>query len=190
MPASLSRYAALLILVAVVATVVAAVAVPLLALKASHEETLADLEARLARLQSVNAGRSSLEAQLAALDSADQTSRKLAKETSAPLAAAALQSRVKALAARSGSALTSSQVQTLTRDDRFERVSLRLQMDGDVSSLHRFLTLLQSETPSIFVNSLQISSISRGKNSANDIYSPVPLRWAVETYAYRRAEEQ
>lgn len=188
MRAILHRLAAVLILIAVLAGFGTAVAMPLLALKRAHEETVADLKARITRLQAVNARRSALESRLTAMEASDRTSERLLSEDSAPLAAAALQSRVKALAERSGSALTSSQVQAATQDALFERVSLRLQMDGDIGALHRFMTLLQSETPSIFVNSLQISAASRGRNAANDIYSPVPLQWAVEVYAYRRGD--
>lgn len=151
----ISRTAAVLILVGVVAAMWLWVAEPLWRAYAEGKEAISEAGELLQRYERLAAARPTLEAEVRASGQVGASDAYLAGETDG-LAAAALQSRVASLMSASGAVLNSIQVLPAREEAGLRRVTLRVQMSAAIEPLVKILYALETEKPVLFVDNLDI----------------------------------
>ena len=150
-----STAAAVAILALLVASVVAAVAVPIWMLHRHYDDALADASQRLERYYRIAGMREGLRkktAELAALGTAGH----FLKGASPALAAAEIQERAKGIVEASGAKLNSMQILAPRDDGRFRQISVTVQLTGNLPAIKKMLHALESSRPYLFVDNLSI----------------------------------
>lgn len=97
------------------------------------------------------------------------------------LAAASLQSHVEALAAKAGVAIASSDGLPSEPRSDYRRIGIRLSLSGTYGGIVNFLSALESATPPLVLDNLQI----HGKPPGNGSTSSAELDVHVEVYGFR-----
>lgn len=100
------------------------------------------------------------------------------------LVAADLQNLVRTTVERSGGRLESTQILPAEIDGDFRRVSLRVRMTADMSSLFRTMYDLESHSPYLFIDNIDI--ISRGSRRREDNDSGLAMSVAYDVFGYMR----
>lgn len=193
----LSRTLAIALLVVVVASAWILLVTPLLDQKATYR---ADIE-RSQRLIAAFEGRrqriDTLKQEIAALRS-DRTGKTAYFAARNPtLAAAKLQSRIKALTQAAGAGLTSSQV--LTTDDsngELQRVTVRAHMVGSIEAVRSIFHTLEAGQPHIFLDNVTISTRSsrssrrrnRRRVTARDTTGLLTVRYEAYGFLWRKKQ--
>lgn len=149
------RKAALVFLLAAVAIVAAAIAIPLWLAHRHYDSALEDLDARLTRYERLAASRPQLEQKLEAVRAMGGR-RYFLKASAASLSAAEIQDRVRQFIDANGARLISVQVGPPRDDGRFRQVTVTVQLNANTPALRRILYALEAAEPSIFVDSLTV----------------------------------
>src|SRR5262245_15852798 len=185
----LSRAAALLLLVAVLAAAYVWIVEPVAAAYADTDAAIADSRELLARYDRLAAARPGLEAQLAAIEQKPDTAVFYLSGATDALAAAALQARVTSLIEGSGATLLSIQTLTSTEDRGLRRVAIRLQMTAETAPLVRVLYGLETGIPLLFVDNLELQSQAAVTLDPDSGQASAPLVVGFDLYGYLPPEQ-
>ncbi|MDD2769515.1 MAG: type II secretion system protein GspM [Methylococcus sp.] len=153
------RAAALGLLVLVLATVYGLIMAPLWALSSGYSESIDSLTFRLKRFQSVAAERPFWEERLQEIRRESEQAKNLFSQETPALAAADLQSRIKATVTSAGGELISTQVIPERREDQFTRIAVKVRLSGSTEVLRQVLYEIESEQPVLFVENLNLRPI-------------------------------
>ena len=167
------RALAVLLLLAVVALGVRGVAMPIAGAWLENRDTIAQMEDSIARYARLSAQVDDLRQTVAALDESDALDALVLPQASAPLAAAALQERVKAVVTASGGALTSTQVLPAETERGFRRVTVNVRMTGSIEALQEVLHTLESGAPYLVTDDVVI--LARGARKRRRAADPTDL---------------
>lgn len=154
------RILAILLLVAVVLVLSRGVAVPVVRAYLDNRDAIAQAEENIARYSRLSARIEALEQTMDELEASDRLGEYILSERSEPLAAAALQERVKSVVTASGGTLTSTQVLPAENEQGFRRVVVNVRMAGSIESLQRVLHALESDLPYLLADDVII--LARG----------------------------
>ena len=158
---AVSRMLALALLLAVGALVYRVAVSPIWQSYLATRDAVAEREAHIARLLGIAARGESLSGQLEALRDQDASRAYLLPGSSATLAAAALQERIKLLLERRGGQLTSTQVLQLEPgQEGLDRVVVRVHLTLGTPALQRTLHEFESRPPLLIIDELTV--IARG----------------------------
>jgi general secretion pathway protein M len=180
----LSRAAALLLLAAVLVAGYLWLVEPITTAYADTESAIADTQALVERYDRLAATRPALEAQLAAIEQKPDTAAYYMSGATDALAAAALQARVTTLVEGSGASLLSIQTLTSTEDKGLRRVAIRLQMTAEIGPLVRVLHGLETGTPLLFVDNLELQSQNAPAIEPDAVQPSAPLIVGFDLYGY------
>jgi len=155
----LSRSLAILLLAVAVASVWILLITPVIGQRAAYKADIGRARHLIGAFETRREKIGSLKREIEALRS-DRTSKSAYFTARNPtLAAAKLQSRIKALTQAAGAGLTSSQV--LTTDDKksaLQRVTVRADMVGPVDAIRSVFHTLEAGQPYVFLDNVTISA--------------------------------
>jgi general secretion pathway protein M len=190
MMASLSlrsrRFVAVGLLALVLLALYSFVVGPLLADYADSRHEVADSRAALAHYQEIGRDIPDLKQQLDALHRQGATGAGYLDGRNETLVAAALQERLKGAVVQTGGRLTSTQVLASTEKGQTRRVVVRGQMQMSIAALQRVLYTLESGSPYLFIDNLDVRPIlgSRAPGTAD---SDALLDVHFDVYGYMRS---
>jgi general secretion pathway protein M len=154
----ISRAAALLLLVVVLAGAWIWVVEPIAAAYRQTDADLADARDMLQRFERLGDARAALEAQLKAIEERPATTAYYLEGATDALAAAALQARVTALVESSGASIVSIQTLPTAEEAGLRRVAIRLQMASEIAPLLQILHGLEAGVPVLFLDAIELQS--------------------------------
>jgi len=154
------RILAVLLLLVAVAAVVRLVVLPIWTTFAQNRDAIAQTEDNIARYSRLSTQVEALRSIVDELEQADNLDRYVISQESEPLAAAALQDRIKSMVTNSGGTLTSTQVLPTVADQGFKRVIVNVRMAVSVDALQRVLYGLENNLPYLLTDDIVI--LSRG----------------------------
>jgi Tfp pilus assembly protein PilO len=160
LPKTQRRVLAVLLLLLAVALVIRAVAVPVVATYVENRDAIAQMEDSIARYSRLSTRVDALESTVDVLEESDRLDAFLLAQESEPLAAAALQERVKSVVTASGGTLTSTQVLPTRTEQGFKRIIVNVRMAGSMDALQRVLHGLESDLPYLLADDVII--LARG----------------------------
>lgn len=165
----ISRLAAVLLLIVTIAAGYLFVLEPIMIGYGETDRQIEEVREQLSHYQRLAAARPALEKQMRQA-TAQQTSHGyyLSGRTDA-LVAAGLQDRINALVQEKGGSLRSIQPMPGIDEQRFRRITLRVQMSATIEALFETLYALEAGTPILFVENLDIQSraVRRRSNEAS-----------------------
>jgi len=172
LPRWVSRTAAVVLLLAILATVYVYVAAPLVVAHRTTDEDIERTRDLLVRYEAIAATRQTYQRQLEELSSR-QVGRGtyLAAESDA-LASAELQGRIRAAVNAHGGTLRSIQTLPVKSEGAFLRVSVRVQFTAPMVAFHRVLYGLESEQPFVFVDNLDVRNRRAARRAALEDFDP------------------
>ncbi len=183
LPRWVSRTAAVVLLLAILAMVYIYVAAPLVVAHRTTDEEIERTRDLLARYEAIGATRQTYQRQLEELSSR-QVGRGvyLAAESDA-LASAELQGRIRAAVNAHGGTLRSIQTLPVKSEGAFLRVSVRVQFTAPMAAFHRVLYGLESEQPFVFVDNLDVRNRrARRRAALEDLDPPLMIRFDLSGY--------
>ncbi len=156
-----------------------------------YQDALEQQQGRLEQLERMAAIREPIQRLITSIQQ-DRTLTMQYLTPSAPaLAAADLQQRVKAVVEAAGGTLQSTQALPPTEEGNAVKITVSAAMNGDIGSLWKILHDLESQTPLLFVDNLQVSareSRPRLPNGRVANYTRVQLSVQFEVSGYLRKE--
>jgi general secretion pathway protein M len=152
------RVAAVGLLLLAALLLFALVARPLWARYAANVEAIESLEDNVVRFEAIAKQQAAVENELRRLEDALDLGALTFQASSATLAAADLQERVKSAVQQAGGSLTSTQVLEPEPLGEFERVSVNVRMTGPTPALQKSLYALESALPLLVVDDLLVVS--------------------------------
>jgi general secretion pathway protein M len=186
----LGRLAALAILVAVGWGAYVFAIDPLLARYRLQEQLIAERQDLERRYRRIGASRPALEAER------DDVRERLSpvglylEAASDSLVAAELQNRAKAAVEASGGKLTSTQILAARDEGNFRRVGIRVQMSVTVEPLQNTLYALESGTPYLFIDNLDVRRrVQRRRRKTPQPEAESQLTVRFDLFGYTRREE-
>ena len=180
--------AVLLVLIALGAVYFLAAA-PLLDLYAERDATLRHSRMLLPRLEAVAEELPALRARLAELQVADGSREITLDGASDALASANLQSRIEGFAAASGISIGSTESVPAEPRGAYRRIGLRLVLNGPYDTLVKLLAKLETATPPLIVDNLQIHGVVRRPGRAATSETDLGLDAGLDVYAFRADEK-
>jgi general secretion pathway protein M len=154
------RVLALFLLLIAMAVVIRVVVVPVVATYVENRDTIAQMEDSIARYSRLSTQIDSLKSMVGVLEESDKLDAFVLAQESEPLAAAALQERVKSVVTTSGGTLTSTQVLPTETEQGFKRIIVNVRMAGSMDALQRVLHTLESDLPYLLADDVII--LARG----------------------------
>ena len=154
------RILAVLLLLLAVGAVVRLMVLPIWTTFADNRDAIAQTEDNIARYSRLSTQVEALRSIVDELEQADNLDRYLFSQESEPLAATALQDRIKSVVTNSGGTLTSTQVLPTVADQGFKRVIVNVRMAVSVDALQRVLYGLENNLPYLLTDDIVI--LSRG----------------------------
>ena len=161
------RILAVLLLLAAVGVVARLMAWPIWTTYADNRDAIAQIEDNIARYSRLSIQVDALATIVSELEQADNLDRYVFSQESEPLAAAALQDRIKSVVTDSGGALTSTQVLPTVAEQGFKRVVVNVRMAVSVDALQRVLYALENNLPYLLADDIIILSRGTGKRRRN-----------------------
>ena len=190
----LSRTLAVLLLVAVVAGFWIVLIAPVLDQRASYKSSIDRDKRLIAAFEGRQENIDALKRELSALRSDQSRQAAYFTATSATLAAAKLQSRIKALTQAAGAGLTSTQVVTSEeKKGELQRVTVRAHMIGSIEAIRSIFHTLETGQPYIFIDNVTITANTarrtvRGRATSQSSAGTLTVRY--EAYGFLWREEQ
>ncbi|NCF27493.1 MAG: general secretion pathway protein [Gammaproteobacteria bacterium] len=163
LPRSQRRILAVLLLVLVVLLAVRLILVPVWATYAGNRDAIAQYQDDIARYSRLSSQVAELQSAVGELQASDDLVRFVLPQESEPLAAAALQARVKSVVTDSGGTLTSTQVLPTEPEQGFKRIIVNVRMAGSTDALQRVLFELENGLPYLIADDIVILSRAGGK---------------------------
>jgi hypothetical protein len=150
-----SRQLAVGLLVAAVAAIVAAIAIPVWLLHRHYDAALAESFDKLDRYRRIAATRPDVARQLDAMASRDPRKFFL-RSGAAALSAAEATESIRSLVDASGGRLITTG-QPASRDDgRYRQITINVQLTANIFALRKILNTIESNTPYLFVENLTV----------------------------------
>jgi general secretion pathway protein M len=168
MPKWLERVAALTLIVVLAGIVWLVILAPLVNAYVETGANLTEAQERLARYRNVAAQRPALEQRFAELLHHETDSGFHLSGRTDALAAADLQRTATAVIERSGGALNSIQPLPAAADGAFRRIAVRVQFTGTTSTLFAAVYELESRTPLLLIDNLEIRPRPASRLGATD----------------------
>lgn len=181
------RILALGLALVALATVYLVVAAPLLDLYANRQLQIESRRALLLKLNAVAAELPNLRARLAALRGTTDTSKVTLEGASDAIASAGMQGNIEKLAAATGETIGSAEGLPAKEAGEYRRIGLRLVLNGPYESLVRLLARLETATPPLIIDNLQIHTLQRRPGPALPA-SADSVNASVEIYGFRPAQ--
>ena len=158
LPRAQRRILAVLLLLVCVAVVVRVLVVPIWSTYIGNRDAIAEIEDSIARYSRLSAQVDRLRATVGELQQSDDLARFVLAQESEPLAAAALQERVKAVVTSSAGTLTSTQVLPTKPEQGFKRIVVNVRMAVSTDALQRVFYELENDLPYLLVDDIVILS--------------------------------
>jgi general secretion pathway protein M len=179
------RIAAVGLLFAAVAGPCLGIVVPMIDAYRDAQNQLEQVRALLQRAEAAAGKREPLKAALAKLKQSDDADGGFLKGTNDSLAAAHIQSRVKAVLDSAQGDLKSTQILPSKKEGSLTRVGVRVQMAGPIAAVQKVLYSLESGAPFLFTENVEIRTrpVVRGAGPRRDEAS-VDMRF--DAYGYLR----
>lgn len=159
-----SKLGAVALLILLLVLMYFAVISPLLGLGKEYRETVADLRFRLQHLQKVADGKGPLTQRLDSIKALAQKNEAFLPTSTAALASADLQSRIKQAVSEAGGELSSTQVIPERNEENAVRVGVKIRMTGSTQVLRQVLHTFESGKPYLFIENLNIRPIRMPRN--------------------------
>ncbi len=156
-----------------------------------YQERLEQQQGRLGQLERMAASREPIQQVIASIQQDRNISAQYLPQSAPPLAAAGLQQRVKAAVEAAGGTLHSTQALPPVEEGNAMKVGVNATVSGDTESLQKILYDLESQTPLLFVDNLDVSVREirqRLPNGRLASYSRVQLTVQFEVSGYLRKE--
>ncbi len=156
-----------------------------------YEGRLEQQQGRLEQLERMAASRESIQQLIARIQQDRNITAQYLPQSAPPLAAADLQQRVKAVVEAAGGTLRSTQALPPIEEENAVKVAVNATVSGDTESLQKILYDLESQTPLLFVDNLEVSAREvrqRLPNGRLAGYSRVQLNIQFEVAGYLRKE--
>jgi hypothetical protein len=178
-----SRALALGILAGVLAVAWLVIAMPILDAFADQRDAIAQSTQMLAAYQAEIAARPQIEAKFAVMNVTESSTGGLIQGRNAALAAANMQSLVKALVEREMGQLRSAQNLTPSSHDGIEKVAVQYDVSLPVSRLKDTSYRIETNAPYLFLDDVDIRMPEswQSEGAPNDP-PPLEIRWTVSGY--------
>ena len=180
-----------LLLLVVVSTLYLVVDHVLVARYRFYLERLEQQQGRLEQLERMAASREPIQQLIAKIQQDRNITAQYLPQSAPPLAAADLQQRVKAVVEAAGGTLRSTQALPPVEEGNAVKVAVNATVSGDTEILQKVLYDLESQTPLLFVDNLEVSARAvrqRLPNGRLAGYSRVQLNIQFEISGYLRKE--
>ena len=115
-------------------------------------------QGRLEQLQRMAASREPVQGLITKIQQDRNVSAQYLSQSAPPLAAADLQQRVKAAVDAAGGTLRSTQSLPPVEEGNTVKVTVNATVTGDIDSLRKILHTLESQTPLLFIDNLEVSA--------------------------------
>lgn len=152
------RALAVLLLVLTLLLVIRVVLVPIWSAYFGNREAIAQYQDDITRYSRLSLQVAELQSAVSKLQQSDDLVRFVLPQESEPLAAAALQARVKSVVTSSGGTLTSTQVLPTEPVEGFKRIIINVRMAGSTEVLQRVLFELENGLPYLIADEIVILS--------------------------------
>jgi general secretion pathway protein M len=160
---SVSRFAAVGLLIAVLGVAYGlGVASPLARYEENSEE-ISHLQAMLIRYQRVAAEIPRIRSDIEALGQESQASRLYLQGSTDALAAAHLVDRLKQLVQGSEGRVSTAQNLPAEGVDSLQKIAVRIQFTGSIETVQRVLHAVETERPMLFIDAFEIRSTARSQ---------------------------
>lgn len=156
------RLLSLIILVLALGAVFSVTLLPVLLANRYYQDTIAGLESRLQQLQRAAAIGETLQPQYEQLKRWQTTDAQYLKSSSAALAAAELQRLVKRIVVAKNAQVMSTQILTTRQEEGFDRISLKVRIQGELESIVQAFYDIETADPFIFLDNVSVRA-SRGR---------------------------
>lgn len=156
-----------------------------------YQDSLEQHQGRLAQLERIAATREPVQQLIAKIQQDRGVTAQYLPQSVPALAAAELQQRLKALIEAAGGTLQSTQALPPVEEGRVVKVTISAMMNGDISGLQKVLYDLESQTPLLFVDNLELSARTirpRLPNGRYANYTRIQLSAQFEVSGYLRKE--
>jgi len=160
LPRTQRRILAVLLLLLALAAVVRVLVLPIWSTYLGNRDAIAQSEDNIVRYSRLSTQIGALQSAVGELEQADNLDPYVLVQESEPLAAAALQARMKSVVTSSGGTLTSTQVLPTEREQGFKRVIINVRMAVSTDALQRVLYELENGLPYLLTDDIVI--LSRG----------------------------
>jgi Tfp pilus assembly protein PilO len=175
--------ALLMVLVALTA-VYLVVAAPLLDLYRGRAAHTASQRALVVKLGAIAAELPTLRARVDDLRVAADSHKLILEGASDAIASAALQGHIEQFAAASGVTVGSTEILPIETQGEYHRVGLRMLISGSYESMMKLLSTIETATPPLVVDGLQIHSLTRRAGAP----TTVGLDASIEVSGFRANE--
>lgn len=185
------RVIALLLLSLVVGALYLAVDRVLVAKYRYYRAHLEQQEGRIAQLERMAASREPIQRAIAGIQQDPAIATQYLPQSAPSLAAAELQQRVKGIVEAVGGTLRSTQALPPIEEGGAVKVTVSAAMTGDTESLGKILYELESQTPLLFVDNLDVTARENRPRLASGRlanYSRIQLNVQFEVSGYLRKE--
>ncbi len=180
-----SRILAVLLVLLVLAVVVRVLVVPVWTTYSDNRDAIEQVEDSITRFSRLSTQLDTLQSAVTSLVETDELARYVLAQESEPLAAAALQERVKSAVTNSGGKLTSTQVLPTEVDQGFKRIIVNVRMAVSMDALQRALYALENDLPYLLADNIVILSRSnRKRRRPKDVVDQLDVR--LNLYGYMR----
>ena len=181
-----------LLLLVVVSTLYLVVDHVLVARYRFYRERLEQQQGRLEQLERMAASREPVQQLIAKIQQDRNITAQYLSQSAPPLAAADLQQRVKTVVEAAGGTLRSTQALPPVEEGNAVKVAVNATVSGDTEILQKILYDLESQTPLLFVDNLEVSARAvrqRLPNGRLAGYTRVQLNIQFEISGYLRKED-
>ena len=162
--ASYQRWAAVGLLLLVIAVVIFAVLVPLISTGLAYHEEKNDLLFRLQRQQTIAGREQQVATELESVKQQFQQQAYFTNSSTEALASAELQNIVKTAVSDAGGQLTSTQGLPGKMDDGFFRIAVKVRMTATMEALVSILHNIETAVPVLVVDQLDINPVRGIRN--------------------------
>jgi len=189
LPRTQRRILAVLLLLLALAAVVRVLVVPIWSTYLGNRDAIAQSEDNIVRYSRLSTQIGALQSAVGELEQADNLDPYVLVQESEPLAAAALQARMKSVVTSSGGTLTSTQVLPTETEQGFKRVIVNVRMAVSTDALQRVLYELENNLPYLLTDDIVI--LSRGARKRRRTTQGVDLLDVrFNLYGYMRDTEE
>lgn len=161
---SYQRWFALGLLVFVLLLVVFIFVIPLVSTGLEYNEQKTELSFRLQRSKQFVAKKDKVLENIERIKNQYQQQNYFSTQETVALASADLQRFIKTTIAQAGGQLTSTQVLPGTSADRFNRITVKVRMSGDVEILRSVLHQIESSRPIMIIDQIDIRPVRGQRN--------------------------
>lgn len=153
------RAAALALLVAALGLIVSGMLYPLVSLQGEYRETLDRERFKLRQLNRIASQKGALSQRLDNIKAMNQKNEAFLPTTTAALASAELQTRIKEIVTDAGGELASTQVIPEKPEENITRVGVKIRLNGSTPILRNILHAFESGKKALFIDNLNIRPI-------------------------------